>query len=130
MAGALLFSPLTSSAQRNRQSNDSRIPVVKAESKRDSTKKGPQCPVSIEQFITKEASKMVGMTTVYKQDGKYYLAIPDSLIGRDILMVSRVVKSAAGIRGSFSGYAGDQLNSGLYTFEKGPDNKIFLEMYR
>ena len=55
MVGALLFSSLTSSAQRNRQSNDTGIPVVRAESKRDSTKKSPQCPVSIEQFITKEA---------------------------------------------------------------------------
>lgn len=126
MAGALIFSPVTSSAQRNRQSNDSRIPVVKAEPKSDSTKKAPQGPVSIEKFITKEASKMVGMTTVYKQDGKYYLTISDSLIGRDILMVSRVSQSAADIRGSFSGYAGDQIGSGLYRFEKGPDNRIFL----
>ncbi len=118
MAGALIFSPVTSSAQRNRQSNDSRIPVVKAEPKSDSTKKAPQGPVSIEKFITKEASKMVGMTTVYKQDGKYYLTISDSLIGRDIRMVSRVSQSAADIRGSFSGYAGDQIGSGLYRFEK------------
>ncbi|NMB37150.1 MAG: DUF5118 domain-containing protein, partial [Bacteroidales bacterium] len=126
MAGALLFGPVTSSAQRNRQSNDSRIPVVKAESKSDSTKKSPQGPVSIEKFITKEATKMEGMTTVYKQDGKYFLAIPDALIGRDILRVSRVSQSAADIRGSFSGYAGDHISSGLYRFEKGPDNKIFL----
>ena len=129
MAGALLCSPATSSAQRNRPSNDSRIPVVRAESKSDSTKKSPQGPVSIEKFITKEASKMEGMTTVYKQDGKYYLTIPDSLIGKDILMVSES-QSAADIRGSFSGYAGDQISSGLYKFEKGPDNKIFSEMYR
>lgn len=82
---------------------------------------------TIEKFIKPSAIKMEGMTPIYKQDGKFYLKINDSLLGRDIRMVSRVYKSAEGVRGSFAGYAGDQINEGLFRFEKGPNDKIFIK---
>ena len=92
-------------------------------------KKGP---VAIDKFIKADAKVMKGLTTVYKQEGKFYINIPDSLLGRDIRVVSRVSKSAEGIRGSFSGYAGDIINSAMLHFEKGENNKIYLKsrMYR
>ncbi|MDD2595159.1 MAG: zinc-dependent metalloprotease [Bacteroidales bacterium] len=125
LTGLLIFSPVQMDAQRKnkRQAQKSEQTATPA----DSTKKqAPKGPVSIEKFLKKDASKMEGMTTVYKQDDKYYFAIPDSLFGKELLLVSRVSKSAAGMRGSFSGYAGDQINEGLFRFEKGPNNKIFL----
>jgi len=94
-----------------------------ADSVKKSTEKGP---VSIEKFIKPSVKPMVGLTTVYNQDGRYYININDSLFDRDIILVSRISKSAEGIRSSFDGYAGDQINSGMFKFERGPNNKIFL----
>ena len=81
---------------------------------------------TLAKFVKPSAKISRGMTTVYEQDGRYFITIPDTLLGRDIRMVSRVSKSAEGLRGSFSGYAGDILNSALLRFEKGPNDKIFL----
>ncbi|MFA5849889.1 MAG: zinc-dependent metalloprotease [Bacteroidales bacterium] len=94
---------------------------------RDTTKKvAKEGPQSLEMFIKKDAKIMKGMTSVCIQDGKFYININDSLLNRDILLVTRISKAAAGIRSSFAGYAGDQINSGTYRFEKGINNKIFL----
>lgn len=92
----------------------------------------PKGITSIAKFLKPSAKIMRGFTPVYKQDGKFYIAINDSIIGRDIRVVTRISKSAEGIRGSFSGYAGDIINAAMFRFEKGPDNKIFLKnlLYR
>jgi hypothetical protein len=56
----------------------------------------------------------------------YYFEIPDSLLGRDILIVSRIAQGAAGMRQGYTGYAGDQIGNTIVRFEKGPGNKLFL----
>jgi hypothetical protein len=67
-----------------------------------------------------------GLFTVHKVDDNYYFEIPDSLLGRDLLIVSRIAQGAAGVRPGYSGYAGDQIGSRIIRFEKGPGHKIFL----
>lgn len=94
---------------------------------KDTTKKAPEKgPVLIEKFFKADVKPMIGLTPVYVQDSKFYLEINDSLFGRDVIMVSRISKSAAGVRSSFDGYAGDEINESMFRFEKGPNNKIFL----
>lgn len=83
-------------------------------------------PVSLSKFIKADSPCQQGLTPVYQQDKKYYISIADSLIGRDMLMVSRIVECAAGFRSNFLGYAGDELQEGVFRFVKGPDHKIFL----
>ncbi len=105
------------------------IPVQTTQVKKDSTAKkapAPKGPVSLAKFIKPSAKIMRGMTTVYQQDNKYYININDTLLGRDIRMVSRLSKGAEGIRTDFTGYAGDDINSSVFRFEKGPNNKIFM----
>ncbi len=80
---------------------------------------------SIEKFL-KSPAKMVGLTTAYFADKKFYLEIPDSLLGKDLLVVSRISKSASGARAGFVGYAGDFINKNVVRFEKKPNNKIYL----
>jgi hypothetical protein len=75
------------------------------------------------------ASKAItrkGLFTVHKVDDKYYFEIPDSIIGRDLLVVGRIAQGAAGIRPGYTGYAGDQIGSRIIRFEKGPGHKLFL----
>ncbi len=97
-----------------------------SESKKGTDDKKEKEIPTIEKFITPQASIKKGMTTVYEKDGKYYININDSLIGRDIRMVSRISKAAEGLRNGFSGYAGDQINSAMLRFEKIPGDKIVL----
>ncbi|HRO47854.1 zinc-dependent metalloprotease [Agriterribacter sp.] len=87
-------------------------------------KKGPQL---YKEVITNKARTDSGLFWVHKVEDKYYFEIADSLLGRDILVVNRISKAAAGMRNFFFGYAGDQIGSNVIRFEKGPHNKLFLK---
>lgn len=67
-----------------------------------------------------------GLFFVHKVSDNYYFEIPDSILGRDLLVVGRIAQGAAGVRPGHSGYAGDQIGSTIIRFEKGPGHKLFL----
>ncbi|HEY6504137.1 MAG TPA: zinc-dependent metalloprotease [Chitinophagaceae bacterium] len=108
--------------------------TVFAQPRFDSTRSGfgpgsrpPSGPRPYKEIITSKAASDAGLFTVHKVEDKYYFEIPDSLLGRDILVVNRVSKAAAGMRvGGFFGYAGDYIGQNVIRFEKGPNNKVFL----
>ena len=78
-------------------------------------------------IITSKAVSDGGLFWVHKIDEKYYIEIPDSLFGREILVVNRISKAAADMRmGGFFGYAGDQIGQNVIRFERGPNNKVFI----
>ena len=94
---------------------------------KDTTAKKAKGPMSIDKFIKSDAKIMKGLTTVYHQDGKFFININDSLIGKDLVMVSRMHKGAEGVRSDFDGYAGDELANGVFRFEKNDNNnQIYL----
>ena len=105
-------------------------PVAPVMAKADSTKKpaGPaNAPKPYKEVITSKAVSDGGLFWVHKVEDKYYFEIPDSLFNRDILVVNRISKAAAGMRtGGFFGYGGDQIGQNVIRFEKGPNNKVFL----
>lgn len=84
-------------------------------------------PKPYNEVITKNAGTDSGLFLIHKLDDKYYLEIPDSLINRDILVVNRIAKAAAGMRNFFFGYAGDMIGSNVIRFENGPNHKLFLK---
>jgi hypothetical protein len=55
-------------------------------------------PKPYKEVITDKAVTDDGLFKVHKVDEKYYFEIPDSLLGRDILVVNRISKAAAGMR--------------------------------
>jgi hypothetical protein len=77
-------------------------------------------------LLRNKAMTRKGLFTVHKVDDNYYFEIPDSLLGRDLLVVSRIAQGAAGVRPGYTGYAGDQIGSRIIRFEKGPGHKLFL----
>ncbi|MCU0375089.1 MAG: zinc-dependent metalloprotease [Chitinophagaceae bacterium] len=83
-------------------------------------------PKSFKELIGDKAKSMKGMFTVYEKEDRYYFEIPNAMMNRDILIVSRVSKSAAGFRGGVA-YAGDQINETMIRFEPGPKQKVFLK---
>ncbi|WP_426330150.1 zinc-dependent metalloprotease [Pedobacter sp. R-06] len=84
-------------------------------------------PKPYNQVITEKAKTDNGFFKVHNVDDRYYFEIPDSLLGRDILVVNRISKAAAGVRAGMSGYAGDEIGDNVIRFEKGPSNRIFLK---
>ena len=67
-----------------------------------------------------------GFVTIDKVDDRWYLELPDSVLGREILVVSRIARGAADVRAGMLGYAGDEINENTVTFTRGIGNKIFL----
>jgi len=101
---------------------------------RDTTRRFPLIPSSSNQgpkpykeVITEKAKTDDGLFKVHKVEDKYYFEIPDSLLGRDIMVVNRVTKSSINSPKGLGGYAGDQINESVIRFEKGPSNKIYLK---
>ncbi len=81
-------------------------------------------PKSFNDFITKKAISQKGVFTVHFQDDKYYFEIPDSLLGRELLAVTRFAKVAGGARK----YGGEEVNEQSLLFEKGPNQRIFMRV--
>ncbi|HEX5025619.1 MAG TPA: zinc-dependent metalloprotease, partial [Agriterribacter sp.] len=116
-------SAATITAQGNKPgANPVTNPTANAPSSKPKT--GPQ---SYKDVITDSAKTDKGLFAVHKVGNKYFFEIADSLMGRDILVVNRIAKGAAGMRNLFFGYAGDQIGSNVIRFEKGPNDKLFLK---
>lgn len=82
-------------------------------------------PKPYKTVITEKAVTRNGLFKTHKVDDKYYFEIGDSVLNREILVVSRISKAGAEVRAA-DGYAGDQIGSCVIKFEKGPGNRIFL----
>jgi hypothetical protein len=81
-------------------------------------------PKTFKEFITKKAVTQKGVFTVYFQDDKFYFDIQDSLLGRELIAVTRYAKVAGGARK----YGGEQVNEQTIQFEKGPNSRIFMRV--
>lgn len=87
---------------------------------KDKKKAGPQPYTDV---ITAKALSSAGMLTVHRVEEKYFLEIPDSLLGREIMAVTRVAKTPTG-----AGYGGEEVNEQVIRFEKVPGDKIFIRV--
>ncbi|MEL7270573.1 MAG: zinc-dependent metalloprotease [Bacteroidota bacterium] len=75
-----------------------------------------------EKVITKKAKSDDGLFTIHNVDGKFFYEIPDSLFNREMLMVSRISKTASGI-----GFGGGKINTQVLRWEKKP-KKVLLRV--
>lgn len=78
---------------------------------------------AISDVITSKAKSKKGLINVHFLDDKWYFEINESLIGREIMTVTRYSKSVAGV----GIYGGEEINSQVIKWEKGPANKLFLK---
>ncbi|GAA3990011.1 zinc-dependent metalloprotease [Mucilaginibacter dorajii] len=120
MAAALLLA-MEGYAQKKTTKLDGPTAIVKA----DTAKSVPVKPYN--QVITAKAVTMQGMITVHRLESKFYLEIPDSLLGRELLLVDRIAKSPVdGPINPDGYYAGDQIGERVIIFEKSAGDKIFV----
>jgi len=87
---------------------------------RPKPKKGAILPYS--KVITKKAKTDEGLFKVHSLDDKYFYEIPDSLLGREMLMVTRIAKTASGI-----GFGGGKQNTQVLRWEK-KGKKVLLRV--
>ncbi len=86
-----------------------------------SSKKGPKPYAKV---ITDKAVTSKGLFTVHKVEDKWYFEIPDSLLGREMMVTTRYSKTAGGD----NLYAGEMENRQTIMWEKGPNKNIFLRV--
>jgi len=77
---------------------------------------------SYEKVITKEAKSDKGLFDVHVVGDNHYYEIPDSLFNKEMLMVSRISKTAKGI-----GFGGGKINTKVLKWERLP-KKVLLRV--
>ena len=97
---------------------------AKKDSDDDSKEKSKEAkkPKSYEDIITKDAVTDHGLFDIHKVKEKYYYEINDSLLGREMLMVTRIAKTASGI-----GFGGGKQNTQVLRWHK-KDQNILLRV--
>ena len=88
--------------------------------------KKPEKIQPFEKVITNKAVSDEGIITIHKLEDKYYFEIPDKALKKEFLVVTRLTKAGAEMRMGTVGYAGDQISQNVISFEKGPNDKVFL----
>jgi hypothetical protein len=80
--------------------------------------------ITFDRLITKDAISQKGLFNVHRVGKKFYFEIPDSLLNREILVVTRFIKTPSGA----GNYGGEKISENTIIFEKGPTENIFLRI--
>ena len=107
---AFVFGFSTESSAQFWKKKKKEAPKTAAKPKPKSKKGGIQ-PYS--KVVTKEHKTDEGLFKVHQKDNSYLFEIPDSLLRREMLMVTRIAKTASGI-----GFGGGKTNTQVLRWEK------------
>ncbi|WPQ65265.1 zinc-dependent metalloprotease [Chitinophaga sancti] len=125
--GVSLMAVTTVHCQIFRHKKKQQPTVQKGATPADTTKKPTSIPVKpYKDVITADMKSSKGFITVHQKDEKYFFEVPNKMMGRDILIVSRISKASAEMRNGSSGYSGDQIGETVFRFELGPAKKLLL----
>ena len=83
-----------------------------------------QGPKPYKEIITDKAVSHQGLFSVHKVEDKWYFEIPDSLLKREFMAITRFSKTAAG--GGI--YGGELANQQTLAWDKGPAHSLFLRV--
>ena len=95
-----------------------------SQDEKKSSKSNSQTKIKSFASIVSEATKDEGLFNVYTKEDKYYFEVPDSLIGSEMLMVTRVSKASVSLPSSLRG---TKLNEQVLRWEKKNDNFLLRE---
>jgi hypothetical protein len=109
----------TAEAQRKKK-KDKKSKTEKTAPPASKPKKGGIQPYN--KVITKKAQTDKGLFDTHVIEDDYFYEIPDSLFGREMLMVTRIAKTARGI-----GFGGGKQNTQVLRWEKKP-RKVLLRV--
>ena len=115
MSACFLFSSCSAEAQLFKKK--------KKDQEQSATKKDSKNGIKpFDKVITPGSVKDEGLFTVYTKDDKMFYEIPDSLFGREMLMVTRISKTATNI-----GFGGGKANTQVLRWERKP-KKVLLRV--
>lgn len=98
--------------KKRQQEEEAKKKAAAAEqAKKPAPKKGGIQP--FDKVITSDAETDEGLFNVHVLDDKYFFEIPNDLLGRDMLMVTRIAKTASGI-----GFGGGKTNTQMLRWER------------
>ena len=106
-------------AQRRKKKNKKNEKTV-APKPKPKPKKGAIQPYG--KIVTKDHKTDEGLFKIHKKDDSYLFEIPDSLLNKEMLMVTRIAKTASGI-----GFGGGKTNTQVLRWEK-KNKKILLRV--
>lgn len=115
----LLCLSVTMPVQAQRKKKKEAAAAAKAKSTAK-PKKGAIQPYN--KVITKDVKSDKGLFTVHKKDESFLYEIPDSLFNREMLMVTRISKTASGI-----GFGGGKQNTQVLRWQK-KNKKVLLRV--
>jgi hypothetical protein len=101
----------------NSKNNETASPDAKS-----AKKPGKDDIQAYDKVITKEAKSDEGLFKVHKIDESYFYEIPDSLFEREMLMVTRIAKTASGL-----GFGGGKQDESVLRWQK-KDKKVLLRV--
>ncbi|MBW1297891.1 zinc-dependent metalloprotease [Aquimarina litoralis] len=116
----LLICTITLSGCSSVKSKKSKKPTAAASAKKPSKNKNAIKPYN--EVITKKAKSDPGLFTVHNIEDKYFYEIPDSLFNREMLMVTRIAKTATGI-----GFGGGKQNTQVLRWQR-KNKKVLLRV--
>lgn len=117
---AFMLVPSTQFAQSKREKNKKKEAVAPPEKKPEATIK------EYDKVITKNTISDDGLFTVHKVDKKYYFEIPNRLLDKDMLLVSRLSKLPSDLGGGYVN-AGSETNEQLVVWQRFQD-KILIKI--
>ncbi|MFC1225774.1 zinc-dependent metalloprotease [Pedobacter sp. BG31] len=92
-------------------------PMVKADSA------AKKAPLDYSKVIPSTAIAQNGLFNVRQVDQKWYFEVPDTLLGRYLLAVTRYVTTPQG----YGSFGGEKVNEQTLFFQKGNNNNLFLK---
>ena len=104
---------MTFSCKTAEKASKSKTPDATVAAKPPGKKPGKNDPKPYNKVITKDAKSDEGLFTVHTVDDKYYYEIPDTLFNREMLMVTRIAKTASGI-----GFGGGKQNTQVLRWQR------------
>ena len=115
----LIFSAQDTFAQSRKKRKADKDAMTKVDAKAADAKKEPK---PYKKVIDSSAVTQRGLIDVHKIDNKYLFEIPDSILGSEIMTITRYSKTPAG--GGIFG--GEEINRQVVRWEKGLNNNILL----
>ncbi|MFV8373140.1 zinc-dependent metalloprotease [Flavobacterium sp. LB2P74] len=109
-------------AQSKKKKRAEKNATAKVEAKAPDSKDGKKEPKPYKKVIDSTAVTQKGLIDIHKINDKYLFEIPDSLLGSEIMTITRYSKTPAG--GGIFG--GEEINRQVVRWEKGLSNNILL----
>lgn len=115
----LIFNTEAQNRRQQQQTPPAATPPPAQEAPKEAANNNGMKPYS--QVITAKAETDEGLFDVHYLDKKWFYEIPEAMLGRDMLMVTRIARTATGI-----GYGGEQINSQVLRWNKLGNDRIAL----